>query len=130
MKDTTQQWLNSAETDLRTCKRILDDEFLTNIVAFHSQQVIEKCFKAIIDERELQVPHIHSLTRLYGIIQDNITFKVDNVKLQKVDSVYTTSRYPGDLGLIPESKPSLEFVEQLYEFANDVFNETMKMIEN
>ena len=49
MKDATQQWLNSAETDLRTYKRILDDEFLTNIVAFHSQQVIEKCFKAIID---------------------------------------------------------------------------------
>ena len=37
MKDTTQQWLNFAETDLRTCEKLLEDDFLTNIVAFHSQ---------------------------------------------------------------------------------------------
>ena len=42
MKDTTPQWLSFAETDLRTCEKLLDDDFLTNIVAFHSQQVIAK----------------------------------------------------------------------------------------
>ena len=37
MKDTTQQWLNFVEADLRTCEKLLEDDFLTNIVAFHSQ---------------------------------------------------------------------------------------------
>lgn len=81
MKDTTRQWLNFAATDLRTCEKLLDDGFLTNIVAFHSQQVIEKCFKAINEEHGIQLPRIHTLTRLYGSIQNIISFSVDNVML-------------------------------------------------
>ena len=60
MKDTTRQWLSFAEIDLRTCEKLLNDDFLTSIVAFHSQQVIEKCFKAIIEEKELQLARIHT----------------------------------------------------------------------
>ena len=73
MKDTTRQWLDFAETDLRTCEKLLDDDFLTNIVAFHSQQVIEKCFKAINEEHGIQLPGIHTLTRLYGSVQSILT---------------------------------------------------------
>ncbi len=91
MKDTTQHWLNFAETDLRTCEKLLDDDFLTNIIAFHSQQVIEKCFKEIIEEIGLQLPRIHTLASLFGLIQNNITFIIDNTMLQKTDTVYTTS---------------------------------------
>jgi HEPN domain-containing protein len=50
MKISTQQWLDYAKADLINCERILDDEFLTAIVAFHSQQAVEKCFKALIEE--------------------------------------------------------------------------------
>jgi HEPN domain-containing protein len=53
MKDATQQWLNFAEIDLRTCEKLLGDDLLTSVVAFHSQQVVEKCFKAIIEEQGL-----------------------------------------------------------------------------
>ena len=38
MKAITQEWINFAETDLRACEKMIDDKFLTNIVAFHSQQ--------------------------------------------------------------------------------------------
>lgn len=47
MKDTTKQWLDFAETDLLTCKRILGDALLTNVVTFHAQQAVEKSLKAI-----------------------------------------------------------------------------------
>lgn len=129
MKDTTRQWLNFAETDLRTCEKLLDDDFLTNVVAFHSQQVIEKCFKAINEEHGIQLPRIHTLTRLYGSIQNIITFSVDKVMLQKTDTVYTTSRYPSDLGLIPEGKPTKELAVQLCEFAKYIYENTIKLIE-
>lgn len=129
MKDTTRQWLNFAETDLRTCEKLLDDDFLTNVVAFHSQQVIEKYFKAINEEHGIQLPRIHTLTRLYGSIQNIITFSVDKVMLQKTDTVYTTSRYPGDLGLIPEGKPTKELAVQLCEFAKYIYENTIKLIE-
>jgi len=129
MKNTTQQWLNFAETDLRTCEKLLDDDFVTNIVAFHSQQVIEKCFKAIIEEQSLLLPRIHTLSRLFGMIQNILTFEIDNTMLQKIDTVYTTSRYPSDLGLLPEGKPTIEFAKKLYEFAKQIYDNTLKMID-
>jgi len=41
------EWLKSAYADLLTIERIIDNEYLTHVVAFHSEQAIEKCFKAI-----------------------------------------------------------------------------------
>ncbi len=99
---------------------------MTNIVAFHSQQVVEKCFKAIIEESDLALPKIHSISRLYGCIESMITFEGDNIIIQKLDTVYTTSLYPGDLGLMPEGKPSHKLANQLYEFAKYIFENTLK----
>ncbi len=69
MKASTQQWLEYAKADLVNCERILDDEFLTNIVAFHSQQAVEKRFKALFEENDLTIPRIHSLIRLCQLIE-------------------------------------------------------------
>lgn len=49
MKDITKQWLEFAKSDIICSKNSLADEFLTNIVAFHAQQTVEKRFKAIIE---------------------------------------------------------------------------------
>lgn len=123
MKETTLQWLELAETDLVACKLLIEDPFLTNVVAFHAQQVCEKCFKAILEEHELQLHKTHNLTRLVGLIP-NLPFDIDLTLLQLIDSVYTTSRYPGDLGLMPEGKPSIDLVKKLFNFADQVFKNT------
>jgi len=52
MKETTEQWLTAAQDDLRVVARIASDDYLTHMVAFHSQQCIEKCCKAVIEEYE------------------------------------------------------------------------------
>ena len=129
MRDITQQWLNYAETDLKTCEEILSNDFLTNVVAFYPQQGVEKCFKAIIEENNLQLPRIHSLSRLYGTVQKIIIFEVNQEMLQKSDTVYTTSRYPSDLGLIPDGNPSIELAKQLYEFAKNIYYKTIETID-
>lgn len=54
MKLVTKEWLDFALTDLKNCEKIVEDKFLTNIVAFHSQQAIEKCLKAVIEEYEIE----------------------------------------------------------------------------
>ncbi len=64
MKETTQQWLNFAETDLLACEKLISDDQLTTVVTFHAQQVVEKCFKAIIEEESLPFNKIHSVSRL------------------------------------------------------------------
>ena len=42
MKKLAEEWLRYAEKDLLTIEKIIDEECLTNIIAFHSQQCIEK----------------------------------------------------------------------------------------
>jgi len=46
-KDAAKEWIKSALDDLITIKEIIDNPFITNIVAFHAQQCIEKSLKAI-----------------------------------------------------------------------------------
>ncbi len=126
MKTITQDWLNYAETDLLTCKEIIKNENLTNIVVFHAQQTVEKCFKAIIEENGKKVPRIHSLIRLFNTIETIITFTINEDKIKILDRVYTETRYPGDIGMLPEGKPSITEAEKLYHFAKYIFTETTK----
>jgi len=51
MKQTTKDWLSAAEDDLWAAKKLASEVRLTNIVAFHCQQCLEKCFKAVIEEQ-------------------------------------------------------------------------------
>ena len=128
MKAITQSWLSYAKIDLQSCKKLLEDEFLTNSVAFHAQQTVEKCFKGVYEENELKVPCIHSLLRLYDTISKYIDFEIDESLLEKTDAVYTQTRYPSDVGMLPEGKPSLTAAKELYEFAEYIYNNTMKLM--
>ncbi len=128
MKASTQQWLELAKADLLNCERILDDEFLTSIVAFHSQQAVEKCFKALIEEKNLTVPRIHSLIRLYNIIEDFLERPFEIRIILALDSVYTSSRYPSDIGMIATGNPTLQEAREFYESAMNIFDEITKLI--
>ncbi len=60
------EWLKAGYADIRSLAYIIDDEFLTHIVAFHSQQAIEKTLKAILEYEEQRVPRVHKLENLIG----------------------------------------------------------------
>jgi len=129
MKQTTQQWLKYAEIDILACEKIIDDDFLTSIIAYHSQQSVEKCFKAIIEENSLEIPRIHNLTRLFAIIKDYVSFTIDTDILQILDSIYITSRYPSDLGLFPDGKPSQELTQKIFLFAKYILENTNQQLQ-
>ena len=85
-------------------------EEITKKVAFHAQQAIEKSFKAIVEEFRLGNIKTHQLESLYAKI--SFTFSGCNETiLAELDTVYIEARYPGDLGLMPHGKPSLEEAE-------------------
>lgn len=50
MKPTTKEWLKAAKDDLDAAQTLVLKQNLTNLAAFHCQQCIEKCFKAVIEE--------------------------------------------------------------------------------
>lgn len=47
----------------------------------------------------------------------------------EINEVYTETRYPSDLGLIPNGTPSLETVKNFQSLANDIFRASKTEIE-
>lgn len=48
MRKATEEWLMSARDDLETIGELVDNPQVTQVVAFHAQQCVEKAFKAIL----------------------------------------------------------------------------------
>jgi len=121
MKRQTEDWILLAEKDLQAAEIILNSEFpLTNIVAFHCQQTIEKYLKAYLIENEIPILRTHDLIRLNGMIKEINDLGIDEAKLMIINEVYIETRYPGELGLMPGGMPSKEQTEEFVEFAKEV----------
>jgi HEPN domain-containing protein len=129
MKQIANEWLNSARDDLSVIDRIIADEHLTNMVAFHSQQCIEKCFKAIIEELDLQFIKTHDLIKLHNIVKKDIEI-ADIDSLIILADLYTDARYPITIGLLPDGKPSKIQAKGFYNFATLVFDLTCKKLKS
>ena len=128
MKKATAEWLKSAEMDLETLDQISNLEHLTPIAAFHAQQCVEKCFKAVLEENSKKVLKEHSTLRLYGLIKKLIEIDVEIALLTDLDDLYIEARYPGELGLLPSGKPTLEDIKQFYELAQTIYKNIMRKL--
>ncbi len=128
MKATTKQWLDYAQTDLRSCQNNLHDDFVTNVVAFHSQQAVEKAFKALLEEKEISVPRVHNLNRLYSLVSHLISETINLSELDALDNVYTSSRYPSDIGLVETGKPTQSESKELFDISMKIYQIIVKAI--
>ncbi len=125
--DISKEWLKAAKLDLENIQYIIEVEHLTAIVAFHAQQAIEKSFKAIIESQNNKIPKQHDLLKLKNLVSDTLVVEDDDT-LDTLNKLYTESRYPGDLGLLPYGQPSLHDAKQFYIFATDIFNRTCEIL--
>ena len=55
----SKEWLKASLDDLKVILKIIDMEDLSHMIAFHSQQSIEKSFKALIEYQNKKVPKQH-----------------------------------------------------------------------
>ncbi|MEI8347464.1 MAG: HEPN domain-containing protein [Pseudomonadota bacterium] len=122
MRPMAKEWLASANGDLQTIHAIMGREDLTNVVAFHSQQCIEKCFKAILEEQQIVMPKIHNLVTLYHAIKKWLPISVDLDILDLLNKLYTDSRYPSDMGWLPSGKPTLEDAHIFLSIAQNIYS--------
>jgi HEPN domain-containing protein len=125
MKKVSEEWLKAAGDDLKVMEKIASDEHLTHMVAFHAQQCIEKSLKALIEEYEIVAVKIHNLEKLFELVRPHIKIDVDPILVEILDKLYIDARYPGDLGLLPDGKPSLERAEKFHVFTKTI-NEKIK----
>ena len=121
MKKQTEYWLNAAKDDLVLINEIIQNEHLSNMVAFHSQQAIEKSIKAILEEKEAKVPRVHNIINLNGKIEKYIELNINQEIFDQINELYIDSRYPTDLGLLPEGKPSKEIASMFFKTASEIY---------
>lgn len=121
MSAVYKEWMHSALMDLRSIEKIIDDPFLTPVACFHAQQCVEKAFKAILEKKGREVPKTHDVIRLFGLAENICDLELDIDLLHIVGELYIETRYPGDFGLLPDGKPSLEEAKLFFLFARDVY---------
>jgi len=118
----TKEWMKASEDDLILIGEIIHNEILTHLIAFHSQQAVEKSLKALLVFQNIDIPKTHSLNKLFKMCEAYIDVKnTDLVHL--LDSLYIESRYPGDMGLLPYGKPTLQDAKMFYDFAKNIYLE-------
>jgi HEPN domain-containing protein len=121
MKKQTEDWILLADRDLYTAELLTkDDHHLTNIIAFHCQQTIEKYLKAYFIEKDIPLVKTHDLIKLNGLIQERSDIGIDEDKLLAINEVYIDSRYPGELGLLPDGLPADGQVKEFIEYAKEI----------
>ena len=121
MKKQVESWLFLADKDLMTAEIVLkEDDPLTNIAAFHCQQTIEKYLKAYLIEKDIPLLKTHDLIKLYGMITSIKDLGIDEKKLIAINEVYIESRYPGEIGSMPDGMPTTEQAKEFVEYAQEI----------
>lgn len=129
MKALTLEWLERALDDLQAADVLLGRPTLTHLAIFHAQQAVEKSLKAAIEEYELGLVRVHSLTRLVEVVRPYIAVRADQVTLDRLEAAYIEARYPSDLGLLPY-KPSPEDAAALCAFAQMIYEQIRAELES
>ena len=121
MKRQVEDWVMLADKDLCAAEILLKDDYpLTNIVAYHCQQTIEKYFKAFLIENDVSIVKTHDLIRLNGMIKEIKDLGIDENKLMTINEIYVEARYPGELGLISDGIPTNEQAKKYVEYAREI----------
>ena len=130
MNTLVNEWLDFAQKDLSLIEKIISDESLTSMVTFHAQQCIEKSFKAVLESNKQPIIKTHNLERLYENVRTYIELDIDSELIEQLNEAYIDSRYPGDLGLLPNGKPTLIDANAFYVFAKETFEAIYKALED
>lgn len=84
------------------------------------QQCIEESLNADIEENEIGSVRIHNLERLFEIIAIQIKLDVDPVLVAMLDKLCIDARHPGDSGLLPRGKRTLDHTARFHALAKSI----------
>jgi HEPN domain-containing protein len=121
MKNLTKDWILMADKDLSAAEILSKDDFpLANIVVFHCQQAIEKYLIAFFVENSIPIIKTHDLVKLNDVIKEIKDLGIDEKKLILVNDVYSESRYPGEIGLLPDGMLTNKQAKEFIEYAKEI----------
>ena len=119
MRKEAEVWLKISAEDLQSAE-VLFDRKLFRPVCYHAQQSVEKCLKALIVDRDIEIPRTHNILDL-----NNAAKKLGySVEVTDEDAVFLSSvyraRYPSDAGLLPLGEPLEQDAERALKIARDM----------
>jgi len=121
------EWLKASYSDLAVVEEIIDNSFLTHMVAFHCHQCVEKSLKALLEFYNSDVPKKHDLLLLQNLTSQYVTSEYTDT-LEDLNELYIDSRYPGDMGLLPYGKPKIEDAKEFYSVARGIFMQVCTLL--
>lgn len=119
MRKEAEAWLRISAEDLQSAE-VLSDRKLFRPACYHAQQSVEKCLKALIVDRDIEIPRTHNILDL-----TNAAKKLGySVTMTDEDAVFLSSiyraRYPSDAGLLPLGEPIVQDAERALKIARDM----------
>jgi HEPN domain-containing protein len=97
-------WQAQSRRDLAAAQALLPAG-LHGHAAFHLQQAAEKALKALVIAKQNRLPRTHDLVILAQQAQVTL-HPAEMDQLEELNVLYTSTRYPGDWGLLPDGQPS------------------------
>lgn len=94
--DDPREWLNRARSNLAIAKSRVAGVYLEDL-CFAAQQAAEKAIKAVMIERGIDFPYVHSLELLLSMLEEEIGETVPDVirSAAKLTPYAVDTRYPG-----------------------------------
>lgn len=130
MKETTKSWIEFAKKDLIAAEELLNNAEVANIVLFHSQQLVEKSIKAILEEFNIPIRKTHSINILLKLIpeilRNKLSFNEEIVIM--IDEIYFNERYPSEFGILPSGFPSQQKAKEIFDVAVKMHQKCLSVI--
>lgn len=119
-------WLEFAKEDYETIQSLQNTNLFRSI-CFHAQQTVEKILKAYLSSVDKQIPRSHDISRLFLETGLDLPENVLQKDLEFLSSIYIETRYPPDIGLLPEGNPqeadanrAIKNAETLFKYILDI----------
>ena len=119
MRKEAEAWIKIAAEDMQSAE-ILAERKLFRPACYHAQQSVEKSLKALLIDRNIEIPRTHNLLDLNNAVK-KLGYAV---ALTDEDAVFLSSiyraRYPSDAGLLPLGEPIEQDAERALVIAREV----------
>lgn len=93
---TPGDWLRHAKSDLAIAASPPSADVLLETLCYHTQQAVEKAFKAILVFSGLEPPRTHNIATLASLFPESLLLPSDLVGVVELTDYAVTARYPGD----------------------------------
>jgi HEPN domain-containing protein len=116
MRKEAEAWLKISAEDLQSAE-VLSDRKLFRPACYHAQQSVEKSLKALIVDRDFEIPRTHNILDLNNTAKQlGYSLEVTDEDAVFLSSVYR-ARYPSDAGLLPLGEPLEQDAERALNIA-------------